>query len=147
MSQMSQFEISTKGVVIKNGRILLFRLKKARWWYYPGGHIEFRERAEDALKREIREELGLGIQTIRYMGLIENVFFMQRTWHHSLELAFSISLDGEPRTALEPHEECEWVSLTRFRTMNVLPRALRKEILKWLRTKKTFWGSDIRSHR
>ncbi len=36
--------------------------------------IEFREKAEDALRREIREETGEEITNIKFIGAVENIF-------------------------------------------------------------------------
>ena len=43
-------------------------------WRPPGGTIEFGERGEDALCREIREELGAELSEIRYLDTLENIF-------------------------------------------------------------------------
>ena len=40
----------------------------------PGGHVEFGEKAFDAVQREIREELGAEIENLRMMPMIENVY-------------------------------------------------------------------------
>ncbi|HEY8018549.1 MAG TPA: NUDIX domain-containing protein [Actinomycetota bacterium] len=44
-------------------------------FYRPlGGGIEFQERAADAARREIREELGVELGELRLLGVVENVF-------------------------------------------------------------------------
>lgn len=65
--------------VIRNekGEILLARrhqpdLKSAHGkWEFPGGGIEFRETPEEALVREVREEIGLNVEIVR---LIPKIF-------------------------------------------------------------------------
>ena len=54
------------GALIENGRVLLcLRTKERTWcpgvWDFPGGHVELGESVEVALKRELREELGIDI--------------------------------------------------------------------------------------
>jgi ADP-ribose pyrophosphatase YjhB (NUDIX family) len=39
-----------------------------------GGSIEFGERAQEAVVREIREELGVEIREVRLLGVLENLF-------------------------------------------------------------------------
>ena len=57
--------IGVYGLVIKDDKILL--IKKVSGPYdgkldLPGGSIEFRERPEDALKREFMEEVGIDVK-------------------------------------------------------------------------------------
>lgn len=54
------------GLLIHDGRVLLgHRSPQKRWypnvWDFPGGHIEPGEAAHEALRRELREELGITV--------------------------------------------------------------------------------------
>lgn len=40
----------------------------------PGGHIELGERIEDALKREVKEEVGLDIDPVRLLLIQEAIY-------------------------------------------------------------------------
>ena len=48
--------------------------KKEAFFRPHGGAVEFGERAVDALRREIREELGAEIQNPVQLGVLENLF-------------------------------------------------------------------------
>lgn len=55
----------------KKGEILLVKRKnppKKGFWDLPGGFIDFNEKAEEAMIREIKEELGIKINEISYFG-------------------------------------------------------------------------------
>jgi 8-oxo-dGTP diphosphatase len=57
-------------IIKKNGRYLLAQRKKdcksaPSKWEFPGGKVEFGEGPEDALIREIKEELGITISNLR----------------------------------------------------------------------------------
>lgn len=57
------------------GKILLVRSNKWKDKYVIiGGHIELGERIEDALRREVKEETGLEISSIRKIGTAEILF-------------------------------------------------------------------------
>jgi 8-oxo-dGTP pyrophosphatase MutT (NUDIX family) len=49
------FPISVKGVVVRDGRVLLLRLRRGQW-ELPGGLIEMGETPEECVAREITEE-------------------------------------------------------------------------------------------
>jgi ADP-ribose pyrophosphatase YjhB (NUDIX family) len=58
------FKPSTFGVrllYIHNDKILLVKHSYSNQWYLPGGQVKVNESIEDALKREITEELGVAI--------------------------------------------------------------------------------------
>ena len=53
------------GIIFKDDKILLTRRKKGKslegFWEFPGGKVEKEETDTIALKRELKEELGLEI--------------------------------------------------------------------------------------
>ena len=54
--------ITVVGLVhVEAGRLLVARSRNKKAFYLPGGKIEAGESPEDALRREVREELGIGL--------------------------------------------------------------------------------------
>jgi ADP-ribose pyrophosphatase len=84
----------------------------AGFWAKPGGGVEFGEKVEDALKREIKEELGVNIEIIKFLGFTESSVtdYGKQHWISLNYLAKIIN--GEVKN-LEPekHEEVKWFSL------------------------------------
>ncbi|MEH0156764.1 NUDIX domain-containing protein [Limibacter armeniacum] len=54
----------------------------------PGGFVEVMEPAEDAVKREIMEELNLEVTHLEYFGSFPNEYLYKGMTYHTLDLAF-----------------------------------------------------------
>jgi ADP-ribose pyrophosphatase YjhB (NUDIX family) len=83
--------------ILRERRILLVkRLKapEAGHWNLPGGKVDFLERVEDAVVREIREEIGVEIALERALGVTEMVGVDNQHWVSPVYLARIES--GEP---------------------------------------------------
>jgi nucleoside triphosphatase len=79
-----QYPEATVGalVVNSNGKVLLVTSNK--WgdrYTVPGGHIELGERAEDAIKREVREETGLDVEPVELL-LIQQAIYPKDYYRH-----------------------------------------------------------------
>ncbi len=67
----------TVGALILNdaGEILLVQsFKWKNFWSVPGGHIELGERAEEAVKREVKEEVGLDVEPVKMLMVQQAVY-------------------------------------------------------------------------
>lgn len=126
-------------VFSNHGKILVTRLydpSRDLVFYRPtGGGIEFGERAEVALAREIREELGAEIKEPELIDVLENIFVYDDKRGHEIIFVFDARFADESlysRDRLEGHEDnpvvappgeeqsgpnaytAEWVSLDYF---------------------------------
>ena len=97
------------GALIRDGKVLLVK-RAPHMRFYPdvwdlfGGHVEGGESAEDALRREAVEELGVEIESFRILGV-----------HHDPVEPAEITVyavtawNGEPvNAAPEEHKEIGW---------------------------------------
>ena len=98
-------------------------LKKQTFYRPLGGSIEFGERAQDALKRELMEEANAGITNIRYMGMVENIFTYNGEIGHEIVLVYEadfVDRSFYDHETLECHEDsgipfkAVWKSLSEF---------------------------------
>ena len=102
-----------------DGRYLVARRTRpadvAGRWEFPGGKVEAGETEEQALIREIREELGVDIEVKRRIP---------GEWplHDDLVLHLYAAtlIAGEP-APLEQHDEIRWVTPSEFDGIDWLP--------------------------
>ncbi len=131
-------EVIARGVWKEKGRILLCRNRGATYSYLPGGHVEFGEGAEAALRRELREETGGRFQILRFLGADEEVFLQEGRRHAELNLVFQIQGPKPwvfPRRppAREPHLEFFWVPIDELKYAGFLPQGLGFLLPRWIR--------------
>ena len=63
-------------------------IKKEEFYRLLGGGIEFGETAEEALRREIKEEIGAGIKNIRLLDIKENIYTFEGEAGHEIVFVF-----------------------------------------------------------
>jgi ADP-ribose pyrophosphatase YjhB (NUDIX family) len=54
-----------------------------------GGGVDFGERGEDAVRRELHEEIGVELTDVRYLGAVENLFTFLGRPDHEICLLFA----------------------------------------------------------
>ena|SRR3972149_7613026 len=103
------------GVIInKNNEVLLLLRKtspESDCWTIPGGSVKFGEKIEDALKREIFEEIGVEIKIIKLLNIVNHIIDSEKTHYVSPEFLVEI-ISGKPRNSEpEKHGAIKWFSI------------------------------------
>jgi|SRR5687767_11661015 len=66
---------------------------KGETFYRPlGGGIEFGEKSEDVVRRELKEEINVDVGEIRYLGTLENIFVFNGNSYHEIVLIYDGTL-------------------------------------------------------
>lgn len=85
-------------------------------WEFPGGKVEEGERPEDAIVREIKEELGAVIRVTGFLTTVEHDY---PTFHLSMDCFWAELLEGSEVRLLE-HEAAKWLALDELGTVDWL---------------------------
>jgi 8-oxo-dGTP diphosphatase len=98
-------------LIFKDGKLLMAQRQPDSkqgngTWCPPGGKLDFGESWEDCAKRETKEEAGIEITNVRFLGVTNDIFkdeklhfitiYMQADWK-----------SGKPRV-MEPHKIAHW---------------------------------------
>lgn len=84
------------GLPFRENRVLLSAVTRddgtVTGWRPLGGGIEFGESAQDALRRELFEELEAEARMVRRLGIIENIFTHEDETGHEIVFLFEVEL-------------------------------------------------------
>ncbi len=85
-------------------------------WEFPGGKVESDETPEQALKREIEEELETEIEVGDYLATIE---YDYPEFHLSMRCYWAKIIEGKP--ILREHEAARWLTADELDSVAWLP--------------------------
>ena len=138
-----KFEIIVRAIIRKNGKLLLYKQKQRGFYFFPGGHVEFTETAAHAIGRELKDEFGLSVAKTLFIGAMENSFVEDDIQHHEINLVFEVETGDIEEKAIEDNENFFFIDIEQLPKENILPRALKDNVINWLKDKKMFWASQM----
>lgn len=134
-----KFNYRVCAMIILENKILAMHDERSPYFYLPGGRVSMGETAEQAVIREIQEELGITPKIIRPVWLNQAFFTedVDNLRYHELCIYFLIDIsktdlleNGETFTKTEgKHTHVfEWLEFSRLKDEYFYPLFLKKEI-------------------
>ncbi|MFA5831140.1 MAG: NUDIX domain-containing protein [Candidatus Paceibacterota bacterium] len=123
----------TRAIIIDKARerILFCSPKNKRYYYLPGGHIEFQETARKGLKRELLEETGIKTDETKFVfaGMNENLFVQKGIKRHEMNFFFVVddpSFYADAIPSREDHIAFSWLPFSKISESAILPESEKK---------------------
>ena len=107
-------------VIVNKGRIFACQRGYGEWkdwWEFPGGKIESGETPEEALQREIREELSINIAIDRHLTTVDYDYPDFHLTMHS----YLCHLKDDIQPLLLEHEAARWLGKDNLEEVKWLP--------------------------
>lgn len=82
----------------ENKQILLVQRKKdpgKNQWDLPGGFVEINETLEQAIERELKEEIGAQIKSVRYFGSAFSTYHYGGITYPIIDTCFTVKLNND----------------------------------------------------
>jgi len=126
------------GIIIKDNRILLMRRVRdgREYFVFPGGGVEENESIEEAIIREIQEELSINAKIEKLLFEIENQG--RREYYYLIkEFSGQPKLGGEEKERMNKNNQYYpiWTELNKLRDLdNLYPELAKVKVLRLFRS-------------
>lgn len=137
-TEREEFHVRTCGIIKQENKFLIMKVNKTSYYHIPGGHIEIGEDSEQAVIREIKEEIGCDVKETKLFSIQENFWTRNNKKCHGIEFYYIIKLKQQLQM-----QECEkiendkgeekllhfkWVTLEELKDIDLRPSTI-KDIL------------------
>ena len=139
-TENKRFKYRVSAVIIDDGKILVLRDEISPYSYLPGGKVKFGETAEQAIIRELEEELRLSLRIVRPLWLVQSFYNedVNRMDYHEINIYYlvdgaeCVNRYGTDRFTLREGKHVfryEWIALEKLKDEYFYPLFLKKSVL------------------
>ena len=128
------FTCRVAALIISNNNFLVAKNDNHPMYYTIGGAIKVHESSEDAIIREVFEELGIHLEVDRLVFIQERFFEVKSKKHH--EIVFFYLMKNAPNMCVtdflktdNPYETMRWLPLNGLENYEIIPQFLKSKCL------------------
>lgn len=105
-------QVSVKGILCHSGKVLILKTARSGRWELPGGRMDFGETAEEAFKRETKEELGFKkVKLGKFINIWSFTSKRNGINYHFIVLDFAIATAEADIKLSAEHSEYKWIGV------------------------------------
>ena len=138
-TENGRFNYRACAVILNGSKLLAMTDENAPYYYLIGGKVELHETAEDAVLREIREEMNVNAEIVRPLWVCQNFFTEKVNKDRYHELCFYFLVDISKTDILEKGNKFvlkegkhtltfEWLNISELNDKYIVPEFIKKEI-------------------
>lgn len=136
-TDLGLFNHRVAAVIIHNNKLLAQKNTATNEYYLVGGRVSFGESSEEALVREIKEELDITVTDYKPIWINECFFMDSGKKFHEIGMYYSVSVSGTGFSHYEPTFETkeltrtntyEWLDIDHLNDISLYPLFIKDEI-------------------
>jgi ADP-ribose pyrophosphatase YjhB (NUDIX family) len=136
-----RFNYRVAGIIIHDNKLLVMKDEHSAYYYLPGGRVAMKELSEDAIVREIKEELNAEVKVNRILWVNENFFYEEYCDENFHEICFYYLIDLTDNELLDKGDEFifkengeyihafYWKDINKITDLNIYPLFIKNKIL------------------
>lgn len=109
---------TVRAIIIKDNKLLVFFRRKLKdnkyitYYAIPGGHVEENESYEETVIRELKEEMNLDIEVVKYLGKLE-AYNQIEYYYYAKIVGGELVFGGEEleRNNYDNYYEIRWIDI------------------------------------
>ena len=138
-TENGRFNFRVCGIIMNGGKLLAMHDENSPYYYLPGGRVKLHERVEDAILRELKEELDISAEIIRPLWVNQAFFVEEVSKDKFHEICFYFLIDTSKCALLKRGEKFtrkdgkhtltfEWLNIEELKDKYLYPEFIKKEI-------------------
>lgn len=143
MVMQKEFHLRVRAVVRDGEKVLVWKTKGKDYCALPGGHYGNGETLAGALKRELKEELGIDADIKQYLGVAEQGWQDGDVYNYEINHIFEVAASGLNADANPPASEDNldffWIGPEDFEKYDFRPRIIWRPLEEWLNGNDKIW--------